>query len=78
MALSAELFRKLLKLRCGRELAAVKQVSDFLKGAILDEVINVVTEIAKDAFLALNVAQALFVGDDPCESLGVFRFFRHH
>ena len=55
----------------------MKKIHNFLEGAVFDEVIDVVTKITKNSFLSLNITQARFIGDDSCESLGVFRFLRH-
>jgi hypothetical protein len=73
----AEIFREELELALGGELAAVEKVHHLLEGALLDEILDVETEITKDPFLALHVTKAGFVCNDSLESFRVFRFVRH-
>jgi len=54
----------------GRELAPVKQVEHLLEGAVLDEVVDGVSEVGKLAFGSLDVRESGFVGDDSLESFG--------
>jgi hypothetical protein len=77
MAVRAEIFREELELALGGELAAVEKVHHLLEGALLDEILDVETEITKDPFLALHVTKAGFVCNDSLESFRVFRFVRH-
>ena len=77
MALSSKGLGKMVEFHLSRELATVKEKHDFLKGAVLNEVFDVVTEVAKNPLLSLNITQTRFIGDDSRESFGVFRFLRH-
>jgi hypothetical protein len=58
MTVGTEVVREQIEFRLGRELAAVEEEHDLLEGAFLNEILDVVTEIAKDAFLALHVTEA--------------------
>lgn len=74
-AIGTQVFRQLVQFRLVRQLLTVEEIDTLLEGSVVDEVVDVVTEIAQHASLALDIGQFRFVCDDPFEALGVFRCF---
>ena len=62
---------QVLKSALGRQLEVVKEVDDLFEGRIFGEVVDVVPDVGKAAFLAVDVAEGGLCGDDPLESFPI-------
>ena len=72
-AVIAEFIFKSRKLSGIRKLTAMKEVSNFLEGAVFYEIIDAVAEVREATFEAFYFRESGFIGDDSFETFGVIR-----
>ena len=68
--ITAQLRREGLQFRRVRQFSPVQEVHDFLEGAVLDEIVDVVAEVAKFSVQSVHIAETGFICDDSFESFG--------
>ena len=69
----AQRSRYFIELRLRWKRAAMQQVKHLLEGAVLGEIVDIVTEVAQHAVEPEHLAELRFVGDDTFEAFGILR-----